>query len=74
MSLPHFSEESGSSYFLRKQHRKGVEAGYLFTSTHNRVLFVFCATGKLLVLVDSEDRNGFCRRRRQTNKHKHQRS
>jgi hypothetical protein len=35
MSLPHFSEESGSPYFPHKQHRKRVEAGYLFTLTHN---------------------------------------
>jgi hypothetical protein len=34
MSLPHFSEESGSPYFLRKQHHKRVETGYLFTLTH----------------------------------------
>jgi hypothetical protein len=34
MSLPHFSEESGSPYFLRKQHHKRVEAGYLSTLTH----------------------------------------
>jgi len=38
MSLPHFSEESDSPYFLRKKHHKRVEAGYLFTLTHNRVL------------------------------------
>ena len=55
MSLPHFSEESGSPYFLRKQHHKRVEAGYLFTLTHNRVLLAFRIRGKLLVLVDSED-------------------
>jgi hypothetical protein len=51
MSLPHFSEESGSSYFLRKQHHKRVEAGYLFTSAHIRVLFAFSAPRKLLVLT-----------------------
>jgi hypothetical protein len=34
MSLPHFSEESGSPYFLRKQHHKRVEGGYLSTLTH----------------------------------------
>ena len=51
MSLPHFSEESGSPYFLRKQHHKRVEAGYLFTLTHNRVLFAFSAPRKLLVLT-----------------------
>ena len=34
MSLPHFSEESDSLYFLRKQHHKRVEAGYLSTLTH----------------------------------------
>ena len=54
-SLPHFSEESDSPYLLRKQHHKRVEAGYLFTLTHNRVLLAFCVTGKLLVPVDSED-------------------
>jgi hypothetical protein len=43
MSLPHFSEESGSSYCLRKQHHKRVEAGYLFTLTHNRVLLAFAS-------------------------------
>jgi hypothetical protein len=35
MSLPHFSEESGSYYFLRKRHHKRDEAGYLFTLAHN---------------------------------------
>jgi hypothetical protein len=38
MSLPRSSEESGSPYFLRRQHHKRVEAGYLFTSAHIRVL------------------------------------
>lgn len=61
MSLPHFSEESGSPYFLRKHHRKRVEAGYLFTLTHNRVLLALCVRGEItLVLVDSEYRTIRC--------------
>ena len=55
MSLPHSSEESASPYFLCRHHRKRDEDGYLFTSTHIRVLFAFSAPRKLLVLVSSED-------------------
>ena len=54
-SLPHFSEESGSPYLLRKQHHKRVEAGYLFTLTHLRVSFAFSVLRKLLALVEIED-------------------
>jgi hypothetical protein len=53
MSLPHFSEESGSPHFLQKHHHKRVEAEDLFTLAHNRALLAFRIKGKLLVLADS---------------------
>jgi hypothetical protein len=37
--------------FLRKQHPKRDEDGYLYTSRHIRVLFAFSLAQKLLVLV-----------------------
>jgi hypothetical protein len=40
-----------SPYFLRRQHHKRDEDGYLFTSRHIRVLFAFAVARKLLVLV-----------------------
>jgi hypothetical protein len=43
ISLPHSSEESGSSYFLRKQHHKREQAGYLFTYVHLCVNCFFVA-------------------------------
>jgi len=48
MSLPHFSEESGSSYILRKHHHKRDEDGYLFTSAHTRIVFAFAMTRKVV--------------------------
>jgi len=49
ISLPHSSEESGSPHFLRMQHHKRVEAGYLFTSAHIRASYAFSVAQKLLV-------------------------
>jgi hypothetical protein len=55
MSLPHFSEESGSPYVLRRQHHKSDEDGYLFTLAHIRVVFALATAGQLLALVSSAD-------------------
>jgi hypothetical protein len=64
MFLPHFSEESGSSYILRNQHHKRDEAGYLFTSAHIRVVFVFSMARKLLALVEGRSNTAQCAMRK----------
>ena len=56
MSLPHSSEESGSSYVLRRNHHRRDADGYLFTSAHSRVS-VFRAV-KLNLLVQDNTQEG----------------